>query len=166
MKIEEKIVSDLAYDLKQKILSIVVEELENTTKFYYLDEKRECLTSLWEEFCVSVQDEKQEEQIRHNLKKEVEDRLSKKFNSLSYYKKIAIWLKTQEGVAWLYEHKDNSSSLDDVPFGFSDCKYDFYEELEKIALSYDSDTIYRYINLECRTFKDDFDEDERDIVYE
>ncbi|QKF81253.1 hypothetical protein [Halarcobacter ebronensis] len=166
MKIEEKIVSDLAYDLNHKIVSIVIEELKADTKVYALDERRECLENLWEEYCVVIQDKTQEKEIKNSIKREVLTHLSKKFETLSYYKKIAIWLKTKEGVAWLYEKKDESCSLDDVPFSFNDCKDELYTMIEKIASTYESDTIYRFLNLECKDYKDDFDEDEKDIVYE
>ncbi|RXJ67609.1 hypothetical protein CRV08_09575 [Halarcobacter ebronensis] len=166
MKIEEKIVSDLAYDLKHKIVSIVIEELKCDTKVYALDEKREYLENLWEEYCVVIQDKNQDKEIKSSIKREVHSHLSKKFETLTYYKKIAIWLKTKEGVAWLYEKKDESCSLDDVPFSFNDCKDELYTMIEKIASTYYSDTIYRFLNLESRAFKEDFDEDDKDIVYE
>lgn len=164
MKVEEKIVSDLAYDLKKRLVNQVISELK---KDYASIKKSEikCLENIWEEYCISVQ-EKESVYLENDYKKHIFQLYHNSFYSLSLYEKVSIWLRTEEGVDWFYDKKEKSSELDDIPVDFEDCKDSFYKMIYDIAKSYDNDNIYRYLYMGCNSFKEDYSEDDLELVYE
>ena len=163
MKLEEKIVSDLAYELKEKLTKKVIALLkEDKTP---LQDEKSCLDTVWEEFCISVQ-EKDSLYLELDYKKHVLDLYHEKFNELKRYEKVAIWLKTPDGIDWIYDKKDISCALENVPFHFEACENCLYSLILEIAKNYDNDNIYRYIYMGCETFREDYSEDDTEQVYE
>lgn len=163
MKIEEKIVSDLAFELKQTLTEKVIDILKKDA--IPLKDENLCLNSIWEEFCISIQ-EKNSTYVEKDYKKHIFDLYHNKFNELKRYEKVAIWLKTPDGVEWIYDKKENSCEIEDVPFHFDSCENDFYSSIYEIAKTYDNDNIYRFIYMGCEAFKEDYSEDDKEQVYE
>lgn len=166
MKVEELILSELAYNIGNILVEKTVQAAKNDTTTFLEKEQKQCVDSFWEEFCICVQDRTFDSKIKEEIKKHLLKSLAASFNSLALYEKAALWLKSKEGVYWLYENREKALSLDSIPFSFEECKDELNNALYEKAKLFDSDNIYRFINLECRSFEHNRDEDERDVVYE
>lgn len=164
MKIEEKIVSDLVYDLKKRLTNQVINELKKDTISIKKTETK-CLDNLWEEYCISIQ-EKEGIYLENDYKKHILELYHTGFASLSLYEKVSLWLKSEEGVVWFYDKKEKSSELDDIPCEFEDCKESLYKAIFEVAKTYDNDNIYRYLYMGCHSFVEDYSEDDSEQVYE
>ncbi len=163
MKLEEKIVSDLAFELKRTLTKRVIDSLKKDLT--PLEDEKSCLESIWEEFCISIQ-EQDSLYKEQDYKKHIIDLYHNIYNELKLYEKIAIWLKTPDGVDWIYDKKDSSSDFENVPFSFDSCKEGFFKDIYEVAKTFDNDNIYRYIYMGCEVFKEDYSEDDRELVYE
>ena len=164
MKIEEKIVSDLAYKLKQKLVKDVILELKNNP-VKSKDNDKLCIENLWEEYCVSIQDKHSEVEDK-DYKEDFINIFENKFLDLVLYERVTVWLKTADGIDWLYDKKNNSCELDLVPYSFEECKDNFYSMIYDIASEYDNDNIYRCVYMGCDKFRDNYSEDDKEQVYE
>ena len=164
MKLEETIVSELVYDLRHRLIKKVITQLKRDNAIVHKD-KEECIENLWEEFCISLQD-KTSSFSHTDYKKHILELLKDEFATLSHYEKVAIWIKTPDGIDWFYDKKEKSSNISEVPVHFVECEEVLYSELVDIAKEYDNDNIYRYMNMECKAFKEDYSEDDRELVYE
>ena len=164
MKLEEKIVSDLVFDLKERLSRKVIIELKKDNSIPSEDENK-CLTNLWEEYCISIQDENSN-YSPSDYKKHIMNLFQDEFNAFSYYEKVAIWIRTPSGIDWFYDRENKGIEFSDVPFHFSDCEDSLYNKIQKIAKVYENDNIYKYLNMECFVLKEDNIEDEKGKVYE
>lgn len=164
MKIEEKIVSDLVYDLKKRLTNQVINELKKET-LSIKDNETKCLENLWEEYCISIQ-EKESGYLEKDYEKHIFELFHKEFSSLYLYEKVSIWLKTEDGIDWFYDKKQKSSDLEDIPINFESCKEFFYKDIFELAKNYDNDNIYRFLYMGCHSFVEDYSEDDREQVYE
>jgi len=164
MKLEEKIVSDLAFNLKQSLVKKIIKELKNKPLLFCVDEI-ECLESLWEEYCVSVQD-KHSKFSSDEYKENIIELFENSFKTLDLYERVAIWVSSPDGIDWIYDKKEKSCELENVPYSFQDCKEIFYTLIYNVAKEYDNDNIYRCIYMGCGKFKEDYSEDDKEQVYE
>lgn len=162
MKLEEKIVSDLAFSLKKRLIKVTQNELLQDNVL--LVEENTCLENKWEEFCVATQDKREELLLQY--KAHLLSKMAYHFNELFTYEKISIWIKTEDGIDWLYDKKENSTDYKDVPVHFKDCEELLFSMILEKAKEFDNDNIYRFLYLACQPYKEEPDIDDREQVYE
>lgn len=166
MKIEELIISELAHDLQQRLVENTMHKLRKESVKFLGEEVADCIENSWEEYCVSIQDKTFSKELKDVIAEHVLEFFSYEFRYLKEFEKVSIWIKSKEGTAWFYENKEISIDLEKIPFKEIDCQEDFLELLSKKAETFENDNIYRYINLDCSIYQENYDDDGKLEVYE
>jgi hypothetical protein len=115
--------------IRNKIVDQTISELESFGEGYMLSGDDSGLESLWEEICVQVQGE--ESFHWYAYVETIENLLRGFVDDLSSAERIAIWLSTDAGTDWVYDHQAGST-VDDTP-PVSDT--DIIEELKSKLMS-------------------------------
>ena len=143
MRIEQFITLGWAKELEKEIADDAIKSLtEMSDGLMSGDDSR--LNSIWEELCVQVQGEESiffEEYIDI-----VQDFIGHALSNKQRIELMALWLATDEGFDWVYDHFSEADSDESLPLDLSV----IVEKITSIVLSqasdFESETVYNYLH--------------------
>jgi len=122
-----------------------------------------CLENNWEEYCVQVQDEESiawDSYIAHT-----ESLFQRFYDELPTEQQFTLWLETEGGQDWYWEDDNRVNDefkYNEAPIYFEDCIKFLMDELNSIAIDFESENITNYIEYNCNGI--DIDDELKDMV--
>lgn len=144
MRIEQHVVNAWADKIASRIIKKAIADLKNMNSGEMLSGDGSGLKNVWEEVCVQVQDEQSfywdtyEEAIGGQLARYVE--------LLDQEERLALWLVTEEGWDYVYDHHADDEGVDDVPVCEDDIVRNLKEKMWSTAGCYTNPRIIKFIN--------------------
>lgn len=157
MRAEQEVANAWADRIAQMIVQSVITNLNELPKDCMQSGDDSCLQNVWEEFCVQVQGE--ESFFWDTYLDIAYDFLEASVAKLDPDEQLALWLVTEPGWSWNYDHKEDKDTDAIAPIAVDEIVTHLNEQLLCAAADYESATIERHLSrLEGE--EDEEDEDE------
>ncbi|MEG1926831.1 MAG: hypothetical protein RR415_13915 [Ruthenibacterium sp.] len=154
--------SELAGAVRTKVARSVVADMKRMTEPLTLSGDDSPLTSVWEEYCAQVQDE--QSPFFDMYEDIVRDSTTAHLDALSREELVALWLKSDGGIDWLYDDDAREANNEagrtlrlGAPIAQDEVVDVIFSAVWQRAADYESHTLYAYLHNLC---VDEFDDDD------
>lgn len=113
MRAEEFVVSAWARRITKQLLYRAMRDLQKMDGECLLGGDDCCLKNTWEEICAQMQDELWFSWDAHLMT--IEAILGGMVESLSHEEQLALWLQTEQGWDWVYDHCEDNDGDAEAP---------------------------------------------------
>lgn len=157
MRIEQHIVAAWAKQLSDKLLKESIAALEQMDSSEMLSGDDSGLNNVWEEICVQVQDE--QSFFWETYLETMVSLLAGYVGLLDRDARLALWMATDEGWDYIYDHHADDDGVADVPVEEDEIVAKLQYELLSAAASYSNQRIMKFLQRHEDGY-DELDDDE------
>jgi hypothetical protein len=142
MRPEQAVTAFLADKISRSVVQSVITYLEGLPRDCMQSGDDSPLKNVWEEYCAQVQGE--ESVFWDAYTDTAESALHDAVEKLDRYEKLALWLQTDSGWDWNYDHAEDQQADELAPVAIDEIVSHLRDALDRAAADYESETLERY----------------------